>query len=155
MRLVLVRHGEAEPLRTRDGERVLTARGHQQAEATGAWLAGQVSGSVMLVCSTYQRAQETAGHIRQALPQAAFRIVEGITSEDDVRTAMVRLGAIDVVETLVVVSHMPLVAALAGWLADGHLAGATPFALAEARVYDVPLWGASQAIFRERFIPSV
>jgi len=154
MKLVLVRHGEAEPLRTRDSERVLTARGHQQAETTGAWLADRISGPVILACSTYQRAQETAEHIRQALPQADFRIVEGITSENDVRTALAQLEAIDPVETLVVVSHMPLVAALASWLAEGYLAGASPFALAEARIYEVPVFGASQATLRERFIPA-
>lgn len=154
MRLVLVRHGEAEPLRMRDSERVLTARGHEQAVATGAWLGSRLSGPVVLVSSPYQRARETAGHIRQALPQADFRIVERITPEDDVKTALALLGKIDFVETLVVVSHMPLVAALAGWLSEGCLTGASPFALAEARVFDVQALGASQANLRERFVPA-
>lgn len=155
MRLVLVRHGEAEPLRLRDSERVLTARGHEQAAATGAWLASRLSGPVILVSSPYQRARETAGHIRQVLPHADFRIVERITPEDDVKTALALLGKIDPVETLVVVSHMPLVAALACWLSEGYLSGASPFALAEARVFDVQVLGASQANLRERFVPAV
>ena len=50
MRLVLVRHGEAEPLRMRDSERVLTARGHEQAVATGAWLGSRLSGRHGEVC---------------------------------------------------------------------------------------------------------
>lgn len=154
MRLVLVRHGEAEPLRMRDSARVLTVRGHAQAVVTGAWLASRLSGSVVLVSSPYQRARETAGHIKQALPQADFRIVEKITPEDDVRTALVNLEEIGSVETLVVVSHMPLVAALASWLEYGYLAGASPFVLAEARVFDVPVLGASQAVLKERFVPS-
>lgn len=155
MKLVLVRHGEAEPLRTRDSDRVLTARGHLQAEATGVWLADRISGPVILACSTYQRAQETAGHIRQVLPQAVCQTVDGITPENDVRTALARLEAIDAAGTLVVVSHMPLVAELAGWLADGHVAGVSPFSLAEARIYELPLWGASQATLRKRFVPAV
>ena len=153
MRLVLVRHGKAEPLHASDRERVLTARGHKQAAITGAWLAGRLSGPVILASSTYRRARETAEHIRRALPQAELRIIKGITPEDDVGSALARLEAIGPMETLVVVSHMPLVAALASWLEEGHLAGLSPFALAEARVYDVPVLGASQATLRERFVP--
>ena len=152
MKLVLMRHAEAEPLRLADSERALTARGHRQAEETVRWLSMKISQPFMLASSPYRRARETAAELQLVMPLAALHIVERITPEDLLRNALSELEAVANGEVVVVVTHMPLVAGLAGWLEHGVMTG-SPFSLAEARLYDLDLLGPSQARLLDRFVP--
>lgn len=154
MRIVLVRHAQAEsPHLHVDSERALTAHGHSQAGETGEWLASFIDEPLVLACSPFRRARETAARIQQALPQASLLIVDHLTPGDDVRQAMVALETVPVGGTLIVVSHMPLIAGLASWLSDGVTGGGQPFGLAEARVYELKLPGPAQARLMKRFLP--
>lgn len=155
MRLVLVRHGEAEPMRHPDGERALTDRGRRQAAETAEWLRGRLGDEFVLVCSSYRRARETAGVIQQKCSPVALQVVEGITPEDDLRKAV---GIIESLaqrhKVLVIVSHMPLVAGLASWIGHGVYTGGRPFALAEARLFDMEIPGAGQGSLTGDYIPA-
>lgn len=154
MRIVLVRHGEAEsPHMQVDSERALTAHGHRQAGETGMWLASFIDEPVMLACSPFRRARETAARIQQALPQASLRIVDHLTPGDDVRQALAAIETVSVGGTLIVVSHMPLIAGLANWLSEGVSGGGQPFGLAEARAYELELPGPGQAKLMKQFLP--
>lgn len=154
MRIVLVRHAEAEsPHLQVDSERALTARGHTQAGETGVWLASFIDEPLVLACSSFRRARETATRIQQALPQASLRIVDHLTPGDDVRQAAAAIETVSVGGTLIVVSHMPLIAGLANWLSEGVSGGGQPFGLAEARVYELELPGPAQARLVKRFSP--
>lgn len=154
MRIVLVRHAEAEsPHLKVDSERALTAHGLSQAEETGAWLASFLDGPLVLACSPFRRARETAALIQQALPQASLRIVDHLTPGDEVRQALAAIETVSVGDTLIVVSHMPLIAGLASWLSDGVMGGGQPFGLAEARAYELELPGPGQAKLVKRFSP--
>lgn len=141
MRIVLVRHGKAEPHAASDAGRALTPRGHEQAQAAAEWLSERLgdTGNVRLLASPYRRAQETAAPIAGALGLKVQTVAE-ITPDDDPRRA---LAAIEVAAqgagTVVVVSHMPLVAGLAGWLQDGVLNVGRGFDLAEVRVLEAEL----------------
>lgn len=141
MRIVLVRHGKAEPHAGTDAARALTHKGHEQARAAAQWLhetLGQGSG-MRLLASPYRRAQETAAPIADVLGLAVHTVAE-ITPDDDPRRALAAIEAAGKgAETLVVVSHMPLVAGLAGWLQEGVLNAGRGFDLAEVRVLEAEL----------------
>ncbi|MEU3452694.1 histidine phosphatase family protein [Micromonospora sp. NPDC006766] len=58
--LVLLRHAKAEQYRdVPDGERPLTARGHADAAAAGAWLARHALLPDVVLCSTAKRTRQT------------------------------------------------------------------------------------------------
>ena len=107
----------------------------------------------MLACSPLRRARETAARIQQALPQASLRIVDHLTPGDDVRQALAAIETVSVGGTLIVVSHMPLIAGLANWLSEGVSGGGQPFGLAEARAYELELPGPGQAKLMKQFLP--
>lgn len=155
MKLVLMRHAEAEPLRLADSERALTDRGHRQAAATAYWLSAKVNQPCILACSPYRRARETAAEILLVVSGASLHVVEQITPEDAVRQALSGLESVASGDVVIVVSHMPLVASLAGWLEHGVMTEGQAFALAEARLYDLEVLGPAQARLLDRFIPAV
>lgn len=148
-----MRHAEAEPLRSLDNERALTLRGHRQACETAHWLSTKLDQHGILVCSPYRRARETAAELQLVMPQLPLHVVAQITPEDTVREALSGLEAVAVAGEMIVVSHMPLVASIAGWLEHGVMSAGHAFSLAEARVYDLELMGAGQARLIDRFVP--
>lgn len=154
MKLVIVRHGKAEPYAAHDAARALTGQGRKQARATAAWLRERLGhgAGLRVLASPYRRAQETAEPIAEALGHA-IHTVAALTPDDDPRTALAAIekasGTADVV---VVVSHMPLVAGLAAWLEQGALGG-RGFDLAEARVLEMEIPGPGQATLAEAFAP--
>lgn len=163
MKLVLVRHGEAERLQTTDAERALTAAGREQAAETARWLAKQpllAEAGVHLLCSTYRRARETAHVMAEALG-ATPRVIDHITPDDDPRLAWrsidLALKAMEPAEddAVIVVSHMPLVAALSAWLEEGVVSPAQGFSLAEARLLSAEIFGPGSATVKARFVPGL
>lgn len=146
MKLVLVRHGEAEPLRTTDAGRALTAHGRRQAEHTGKWLAQRLEGEggLCLLASPYRRAQETAAILGNILG-VPCRTVAAITPDEDVQRALAAIEADASGAVVVVVTHMPLVADIAGWIEHGVYAEGHRFRLAEARIYGLEALGPAQA----------
>lgn len=155
MKLVLMRHGEAESLRSSDADRALTAQGRQQAMATGKWLADRLAtvGAVRVLSSPYRRARETALVISRLL-DAEVTEVAAITPDHDPRVALAAINtAVDAGECVVVVTHMPLVAALATWIEEGVLASAHPFSVAEARVFEMPVLALQSASEEARYVP--
>ncbi len=152
MRLVLVRHGEAEGPRGNDAERTLTDTGREQARQTGRWLAERLQPDVQLFCSPYLRAQQTAREIGDVL-RCQPVVIGHVTPEDDPRLALKALEAAATAECVVVVTHMPLVAALAAWLEEGVLSSRQGFMLAEARIMDMDVIGPGSAVSCARFAP--
>lgn len=139
-----------------DAERALTALGQQQAEKTGQWLAGFFSEakSVRLLTSPYRRARETAAIIAAVLGVEPVEVAS-ITPDHDPRVALPAIAAAAAdSECLVVVTHMPLVAALASWLEVGVLSSGQSFSLAEARLFEMPVLAANAASEQARFSPS-
>lgn len=160
MKLVLMRHGEAEGLHTSDAERALTERGKQQAAQTAEWLHEKGVGTLPchLLCSPYRRAQETAAVLAARLGLEA-QVVNGVTPDADPRQAVSRIEAVlganpDSDSTIVLVTHMSFVAELAAWLEDGMLTRGQPFSLAEARLLELPVLGPSTAVVKHRYIPN-
>lgn len=150
-----MRHAEAEGMRTSDAERALTLRGHEQARQTADWLKQNLAGdSVQLLVSPYKRAQQTATAITQAMllePQ----FLDELTPDVDPRRALRAIEASVVSQTVIVVTHMPLVAALASWMESGVLSAGRSFMLAETRVLEAEILGAGTARVLADYFPDV
>lgn len=157
MKLVLVRHGEAENIRSSDAERALTVAGRRQSAETGEWLENIFANadSVRLLVSPYRRARETAEVIGGFL-QAEPVEVAAITPDHDPRVALSAIAAAaEGCDCIVVVTHMPLVAALASWIESGVLSAAQAFALAEARLFEAPMLAVNAASEKKRYVPGL
>lgn len=118
MKLWLLRHGEAESAALTDAERNLTAYGRQQVREAAAQLQGRPLQAVLV--SPFVRAQQTADLFCEVLAFSGAReTVAWLTPESDVRQAMRKLDSYPFKE-LLLVTHQPLVGALAGLLIHGH-----------------------------------
>lgn len=163
MRLVLMRHGEAENLVTQDAERALTPHGRAQAAATAALLRETLAAAnpPYLLCSPYRRAQETAAIMAQACGPLPVHIEPALTPDTNVRLALQTLvGRADSLPddenaTLLVVSHMPLLALLAAWLEQGDLQSGRGFLTAEARLLQGQHLLAGQMRCTASFMPGI
>ncbi len=157
MKLVLVRHGEAEHIHGGDAERALTKAGWHQAAKTGKWLKKMLAdeGAVRLLASPYRRARETAEIIAGFLGAEPVEVA-AITPDHDPRIALSAVAAAaGDCECVVVVTHMPLVAAMASWIESGALSATQPFALAEARLFDVSVLAVNAASEQSRYVPAL
>lgn len=157
MKIVLIRHGEAVPFAADDASRALTSKGLQQARASAVWLRRELGGvaGARLLASPYRRAQETAGVLASVL-ELPVHALDAITPDGDPRMALAAIGrAGEGAEVWVVVSHMPLLAALAAWLESGVLAAGRGFGLAEARILEAELPGPGLATSRSVYIPGL
>lgn len=146
MKLWILRHGEAEHRKTTDPERALTNHGHKEALAAGHCLAKYAGAGLVVLASPYLRAQQTAEAVLQELgrPHTSLQTVSWCTPDDDPAAALDHLMAREEAE-LLVVSHMPLVSALAGLLVEGDACGGPPMHTASLVELDVPVVAAGVA----------
>lgn len=149
MKLILVRHGEADPNRTGvDAQRNLTERGHQQAELTANYIAENFKPDLFVV-SPYVRAQQTLSYIQDKFPDVPAQVYADITPDDPAAPAVHWLSHLTQ-ETVVVVCHMNIVAYIAALLTEDV---PEAFDLAEARVYDHPVIMVGLSNEVGRFVP--
>lgn len=141
MRLYLVRHAEASLNAERDEERPLTERGWAQAQDVADWLCRQITGPASVVASPLLRAQHTASVMSQALGLDTVQCEPSLAPESDPLRAEQALSLLagEGIEDLVVVSHMPLIASLYAWIAEGTLTTGDAYDLAEVRVLSIEI----------------
>lgn len=153
MRLVLVRHAEAEPLRVSDADRQLTARGIVQARETAAWINRQAwAGPMQLLSSPFVRARQTADAIARVMSLKP-EFCDALTPDTDPRIALRAIEQAIAADNLIVVSHMPLVACLEHWLESGVVSAGSGFMLAEVRVLVADVLAPSAAAVETRYWP--
>ncbi|MBC9250840.1 phosphohistidine phosphatase SixA [Pseudomonas alcaligenes] len=146
MKLWLLRHGEAQPHARRDAERALTEHGRNEVRQSAERLRGRPLQRILV--SPYVRAQQTAElvceHLGLDLP---LTTLDWLTPDDSPRDVANRLDQYPADE-LLIVSHNPLLGALAGLLVHGHLQ--LPFPLRTASLVgleaELPLAGLMQQI---------
>jgi phosphohistidine phosphatase len=131
MRIWVLRHGEAERQTQYDPDRILTARGVEDAKAAGTVLSNLVSSALQIFASPYQRAQQTAQAAALALPHRNINTVNWLTPDIDPREALRSLAQVRAIENvtssdILLVSHQPLVSALIGVLIDGDYRAGPP-----------------------------
>lgn len=148
MKIILMRHGEAENDTTPDSARQLTDYGRQQAVQTTAYILQKFNPDRFVV-SPYDRAQQTMAALKSPASNIPVTIQDNITPSDDARLALADLANIEA-ECMVVVCHMSIIANIAALLTHE-----TPeaFALAEARVFEMPFVMTGMATEIDRFVP--
>lgn len=136
MRLYIVRHGEAETRANSDAERALTGRG--RAAVAEIWQSLRRDGVQVarLVHSPYLRARQTADVIAECYPGIRLETCGLLTPDDPVMPVIDWLANQPTLEGCVLVSHMPLVAALTGALADG-VSARVPFSVGTVACLDM------------------
>jgi phosphohistidine phosphatase len=115
--LVLLRHAKAErPDRGPDSERRLTARGHADSAAAGAWLKSRHLRPELVLCSPSRRTRETWHGVALALGDEAddTRVnYEPALYDSGARRLLDLIDAIDpTVEVLMVIGHNPSISML-------------------------------------------
>ena len=125
MRVWILRHGEAERETRHDPDRALTERGKSDAKAAGELLAKEISNELIIFASPYKRAQQTARAALKALPQLNIVTAGWLQPEADPQEVLKQLDKLSAHEILLV-SHQPLVSALAGVLISGDYRDGPP-----------------------------
>ena len=148
MKIILVRHGQAEDESRPDSARQLTDFGQQQAMQTAEYVMTHYYPDYFVV-SPYDRAQQTLAAFQTRAPKVPAIVQENITPSDDARQALIDIANIDA-ECLVVVCHMSIVAYIAGLLTGDY---PESFSLAEARMFEMDFVMAGMAKEIDRFVP--
>jgi phosphohistidine phosphatase len=148
MKIILMRHGQAENESRPDSARQLTEYGQQQAAQTAEYLTEHYRPDHFVV-SPYDRAQQTLAELQARATDVPASVQDNITPSDDAHAALIELGHIEA-NCLVVVCHMSIVANIASLLT-----GASPesFSLAEARVFEMEFVMSGMAEEVDRFVP--
>ena len=148
MKIILVRHGQAEDGTRTDSARQLTDFGQKQAAETAEYITTHYQPDCFVV-SPYKRAQQTLAALQLRAPNVPSQIQDNITPSDDAHQALIDIGNVET-ECLVVVCHMSIVAHIAGLLTGDY---PESFALAEARVFEMDFVLAGMATEIDRFVP--
>lgn len=144
MRIWVLRHGEAERQTQYDPDRVLTARGSDDAKNAGIVLSKFVPATLQIFASPYKRAQQTAQAAALALPHQHIATVEWLTPDTDPRVTLRALEQLPHNDILLV-SHQPLVSALGGLLTDGDYRAGPPMSPASLAELDLSTIGVGSA----------
>lgn len=123
IRLWVLRHGQAEPRAASDAERALTERGYADAKAVAAWLEQQSQRPQRILASPYRRAQQTATAVAEALKVNVTTVPEPVP---DAAPAAIADWLGQQGDSLLLVSHQPLLSALVGWLVAGRTQAGPP-----------------------------
>lgn len=119
MQLTIVRHGEAEAYLSfaEDAKRQLTQKGEADIRALGQhWQKGRPD---VCLASPYQRTQQTARLLQQALGFKSITLEENLTPEASI-DALLKLLETNQAKHVLLVSHQPLVSRLLAVLVAGH-----------------------------------
>jgi phosphohistidine phosphatase len=116
VKLYLIRHGEAAFGAADDMSRHLTALGESQALAAATWLAKTIDGPVSLWASPYLRTQQTALPIAKALD---IDIIARTCLQPEMSAEKVVDELCQQQQSVILVTHLPLVGRLASFLIDG------------------------------------
>ena len=107
MRLYLLRHADAEDLRTTDAARELTPKGKRQAETVGACCQRLGLRPDVLLASPYRRTVQTAEAVAGALEGISVKTEDFLKSGMEPERAFAGLQAYGWVESVLLVGHQP------------------------------------------------
>lgn len=145
-----MRHGEAG-WHSLDQARELTEAGRFASGQVASEIASSRWRPELIWCSGLVRAQQTAaivgGVMNVPVLERPF-----LTPDDDPGLCLDALLTLeDAPETLMIVSHMPLVGALSTLMVDGHRRG-IPFMTSQAVVLDLPIIGPGCGDLKAQFL---
>ena len=155
MRLVIMRHGEAEARFSNDAQRQLTTRGYMESQSTGLWLRDTYGTFDFALVSPYIRAVQTFEMIAPLLEVNSKEISSDLVPSGDPELVhdYVRVIAQEhQYSSMIIVSHMPLVSYLLGsFCGDNH---AQLFTTAGVYVLDCD-WEQNRTAIENAFSPEL
>lgn len=129
MHIYIMRHGQAEMMANSDSERALTKLGRSESERMASNLAKQGITFDAVIVSPYIRAVQTWDSVRPFFPEIAnVQTINSLTPSGSAHKSVNEILALQAagVNTLLIVSHLPLVGYIVGELAPA--AGVPAFA---------------------------
>ena len=123
MRLYILRHGEAQQQANSDAERQLTSYGRKQVRAQAQVFDGELSSVQSVYVSPYARAQQTADELISGLSAASnLKRFEAtwLTPDTAIENAVQALEQLSG-QSVLLVSHQPLVSYLISFLSDAPI----------------------------------
>jgi phosphohistidine phosphatase len=116
MKLIIMRHGEAERFRVQDNKRNLTNLGEKQASTAGKWLNNYLGADTpvdIALVSSYVRAQQTYQQLSEQVVVTQKQVCEDVIPEGDPKVAhdfiKVLFDGASQPSVILIVSHMPFV----------------------------------------------
>ena len=116
MELILWRHAEAEDTAP-DMARVLTAKGHKQAEKMATWLKSRLPSKTRILVSPSQRTQQTAAALG-----LNFSTLEALAPGASVQEMIQAAGWPTANDAVVIVGHQPTLGMVAAYVMSGKSA---------------------------------
>jgi len=142
-----MRHGEAEHVATSDRLRPLTPRGEREVIRNASNLLEPAP--ELVIASPYLRAKQTAQTLIEALGQEIpLEISDSLTPDGDPWEVVRLLELHNDKNSLLVVSHMPMVGVLTGCLVDGSERSGIYFSTAMVVSLELAVYGAGMADVR-------
>lgn len=117
MELILWRHAEAEDSHP-DMDRVLTAKGHKQAEKMAAWLKARISANTCILVSPARRAQQTASALG-----LDFNTLEALAPGAHPQALLQAAGWPNAEGAVLIVGHQPTLGMTAAYAMTGQALG--------------------------------
>ena len=152
MRLLLLRHAEAEPAVHSDAERVLTAKGMEQAAQAGEYCRLQELRPDLILTSPYARTVQTGEIVAAAIENVPTQADQFLASGMEPADAMEGLRSYGHLGCLLVVGHQPDLGLLTAALLGLRGADNVPFKLATLVSLRVDRFGSSGGSL-EFFVP--
>ncbi|MFC5438239.1 SixA phosphatase family protein [Rhodanobacter umsongensis] len=120
--LILLRHAEAVPIETTgdDQQRPLSARGEQEAQAAGLWLAAHGVRPERVLCSATRRTDETSRLALAAIDAAPVPLMLGEIYDASPGELLALLDQHDDAGTVMLVGHNPGIERLVALLVEGR-----------------------------------
>lgn len=154
MKIWIMRHGQAEPMAARDADRALTAYGKKEVKRMADLFKREHLPFSAILASPYVRAQQTAEIVRQ---ETGFRGAVGtapwLTPDDSPAEALQFLGEREE-NSVLLVSHQPLVGQLISLLVDGHRQSAVPMPTAGLAYLEAEIPAAGIAVLQGLWSPA-
>lgn len=151
-KLYVMRHGDALMNAPQDSLRPLSRLGHEQAVESSRYLKSRLPESNpidLVLISPYLRAQETAKNLVDCLAYEGKQVTcDGITpndNPDDVIALLSGYLAESANESVLMVSHQPLVSALIGRLVTGNYHDGAPMGTASIACLEMSTVGIGMA----------
>ncbi len=154
MKIIFMRHGQAENFRPPDSSRQLTQFGQEQAKETANYIMDNYNPDLFVV-SPYDRARQTLQAFSKINPDTPIEIIKEITPDSDATQALAEIARVidnkhAQANCVLVVCHMPIVANMVGLLLKQW---ATAYALAEARVIECEFIAENLGTQIDKYIP--
>lgn len=152
MKIFIMRHAQATFSAPSDRERPLTESGIKKTQELLSLHKDDLASVTVIWSSDLLRAQQTAALVNK---QLAVQVIEKscLVPDGQINEVLAELQALNVRDTLLIVSHQPLVGELVSYLVSGNIYQAHPFTTSEVLALEFDYHGPSMATLSKQYLP--